>query len=66
MLMWNDEFLCEKPHEIDTVGSEDRLAGKIRSDKTLREELKDQSKKTQKVYSHETYSQWILKKFHHS
>ena len=48
MLMWNDEFLCEKPHEIDTVGSEDRLAGKIRSDKTLREELKDQNKKTQK------------------
>ena len=48
MLMWNDEFLCEKPHETDTVGSEDRLAGKIRSDKTLREELKDQNKKTQK------------------
>ena len=59
MLMWNDEFLCEKPHEIDTVGSEDRLAGKIRSDKTLREELKDQNKKTQKVYSHETYSHRI-------
>ena len=66
MLMWNDEFLCEKPHEIDTVGSEDRLAGKIRSDKTLREELKDQSKKTQKSVLTWNIFPVDLKKFHHS